>query len=142
MVFAMLNKCCSVPAMAIGKRILARLDQLGWDRKDLLERVPSLSPQALSNLIVRDSKRSECDEAIADALGISVLELVYGRSQSQYKFTSAARLEAREPEPLSDPIKQIVGHAERMTQQAQWELLGMAKALEHQHPNVRGQNAQ
>lgn len=138
----MLNKCCSFVPMALGKRIQERLDQLGWDRKVLLEKVDGLTPQALSNLIVRDSKRSEWDEKIAEALGLSVLELVYGKSPGQYKTTASARLEAREPEPLPDTIKQIVKHAERMTQQAQWELLGMAKALEHQHPNVRGQSAQ
>lgn len=138
----MLNKCCSVLPMALGKRIQARLDQLGWDRKLLLEKVDGLTPQALSNLIVRDSKRSEWDEKIADALGISVLELVYGRTPHYYPATSTAHPEVREPNPLPDPIKEIVEHAERMTKQAQWELLGMAKALEHQHPNARGQNAQ
>lgn len=53
--------------------------ELHWERRDLLERVPDLTPQALSNLIKRDSKRSEWDEAIAAALGVSVLWLVYGK---------------------------------------------------------------
>lgn len=67
--------------MNIGRRIEQRLKDLGWERKDLLDRVPELSPQALSNLIRRDSKRSEWDELIAGALGMSVLELVYGKSR-------------------------------------------------------------
>lgn len=51
--------------MAIGKRITERLGQLTWERKDLMAKIPALSPQALSNLITRDSKRSEWDVAIA-----------------------------------------------------------------------------
>lgn len=69
--------------MAIGKRITARLNTLGWRRRDLLERVPELSAQALSNLITRDSKRSELDQSIAHALGMSVVELVYGCSDDE-----------------------------------------------------------
>lgn len=65
--------------MNIGSRIQHRLRELHWERRDLLERVPDLTPQALSNLIKRDSKRSEWDEAIAAALGVSVLWLVYGK---------------------------------------------------------------
>ena len=40
----MLNKCCSVLPMALGKRIQAQLDQLGWNRKLLLEKVDGLTP--------------------------------------------------------------------------------------------------
>ncbi len=64
--------------MNIGKRIEKRLADLSWERKKLLDALPDLSPQALSNLIVRDSKRSEWDVQIANALGVSVLWLVYG----------------------------------------------------------------
>lgn len=64
--------------MALGKRIEKRLKELGWRQRDLLAKVPTLTPQTLSNLIRRDSARSEADLAIADALGLSVLELVYG----------------------------------------------------------------
>lgn len=59
--------------MAIGKRIEIMLTKLGWERTDLMGRVPNLTPQALSNLIRRDSKRSEWDEAIANALGVDVI---------------------------------------------------------------------
>ena len=68
--------------MAIGQRIVSRLSELGWDRKNLFEKLPDLSQQALSNLIRRDSKRSEWDEEIAKALGVSVLWLVYGIESS------------------------------------------------------------
>ena len=64
--------------MNIGGRIQQRLEQLKWQRKDLLERVEGLSDQNLSNLIRRDSTRSEWDTRIASALGVTVLWLVYG----------------------------------------------------------------
>lgn len=77
--------------MNIGSRIVERLGELSWKRKDLLERVDGLSDQALSNLIRRGSKRSEWDEAIAKALGISVLDLVYGhKSELAAKEPAAA----------------------------------------------------
>lgn len=79
--------------MNIGSRIVERLNELGWKRKDLLAQVDDLSDQALSNLIRRGSKRSEWDEAIAKALGISVLDLVYG-----YKSDPAVK----EPEAAYD----------------------------------------
>jgi len=66
--------------MNIGHRIVQRLQERQWERKDLLDAVPDLTPQALSNLIRRDSKRSEWDEAIASALDVSVLWLVYGQN--------------------------------------------------------------
>jgi len=70
------------PAMNIGGRISQRLADMGKSRAWLLAEVPDLSPQALSNLIIRDSRRSEWDEAIAEALGVSVLWLVYGREEA------------------------------------------------------------
>jgi len=63
----------------MGKGIEERLNSLNWKRKDMLQRVPDLTEQELSNLIRRDSKRSEWDESIAEALGVSVLWLVYGQ---------------------------------------------------------------
>lgn len=65
--------------MAIGSRIVERLTELHWERNDLMEKVDGLTPQALHNLIKRDSKRSEWDEAIAEAMGVTVLWLVYGK---------------------------------------------------------------
>jgi hypothetical protein len=76
--------------MNIGKRIEQRLLDLHWERNDLLSRVPDLSAQALSNLIRRDSKRSEWDEVIAAALGVSVLWLVYGRDTHEYLVAEKA----------------------------------------------------
>lgn len=73
--------------MNIGGRIVQRLSALKWERKDLLEKVPDLTAQALSNLIRRDSVRSEWDEVIADALGVSVLWLVYGKEEQQHSVT-------------------------------------------------------
>lgn len=85
--------------MAIGKRIVERLEALGWSRTDLLCRVPDLTAQALSNLIRRDSVRSEWDERISDALGVSVTWLVYG------KTTDVARQEPSNYSVVKLPIK-------------------------------------
>lgn len=123
--------------MAIGKRIEKRLSDLGWERKDLLDKVEGLTPQALSNLIRRDSKRSEWDEAIAAALDMTVMELVYGKPPI---YQPAARVSVTEPEPVSKVITEIISHANKMNQQGQWELLGQARLLERMHPNVKQRN--
>ena len=57
--------------MNLGKRIEARLKELNWERKALYDAIPELTPQALSNLITRDSKRSEWDLKIAATDGRS-----------------------------------------------------------------------
>jgi hypothetical protein len=77
--------------MNMGKRITQRLSALEWERKDLLDRVPDLTAQALSNLIRRDSKRSEWDERIADALNVSVMWLVYGKEDNNRAAQPMAR---------------------------------------------------
>lgn len=43
-------------AMNLGKRIEERLNELKWERSQLYDLVPELSPAALSALIKRDSK--------------------------------------------------------------------------------------
>jgi hypothetical protein len=58
--------------MNLGKRIEIRLTELGWERNDLLDRVPDLTAQRLSALIKRDSKRCELDYQIAVALGVTL----------------------------------------------------------------------
>lgn len=58
--------------MNLGKRIKQRLDELGWERNDLLNLVPDLTPSRLSALIKRDSKRCELDYQIATALGVTL----------------------------------------------------------------------
>lgn len=70
-----------IDSMNLGKRIESRLTELGWQRGDLLSRVPALSPQSLSALITRDSRRSEHDVAIAAALGVNLLWLVAGEGE-------------------------------------------------------------
>lgn len=72
--------------MNLGGRIIQRLNELKWERRDLLDRVPDLTSQALHNLIKRDSKRSEWDTRIAEALGVSTQWLVYGDEE---KYTQA-----------------------------------------------------
>lgn len=126
--------------MAIGKTILKRLTELGWERKDLLDRVDGLTPQALSNLIRRDSKRSEWDEKIAAALQMSVMELVYGVARITYE-TPPANLRVNQQTAQSEPVRQLVELAEKLSQQSQWELLGMAKLLAAQPPNERQKSA-
>ena len=71
--------------MAIGKQIEKRLEELCWQRKNLLDRVEGLTDQALSNLIRRDSRRSEWDVKIAEALGVSVNWLIYGTDKAPMK---------------------------------------------------------
>ena len=59
--------------MAIGKRTQERLDQLGWKPIQLWEKINDsipegethVSPQAIYNIIKRDSIRSELDTKIA-----------------------------------------------------------------------------
>lgn len=95
--------------MNIGGRIVQRLQELGWERKDLLARVPDLSQQALSYLIKRDSVRSEWDLQIAEALKVSVLWLVYGIDaayQSSDQATPAIASEVVALPARTDPAEQ------------------------------------
>ncbi len=64
--------------MNMGKRIASRLAELGWKQKDLVDKVPDLTPQTLSNLVSRDSERSKWEREIAESLGVTVEWLVYG----------------------------------------------------------------
>ena len=115
--------------MAIGKRIEQRLKDLGWKRQDLLREVPELTPQALSNLIRRDSVRSEWDERIARALSVSVLWLVYGHGGRYSDADNVTVMTAREPTALPPNIQAIVEAAQRMTPEGQLILLGRAEEL-------------
>lgn len=94
--FADINMCCTVQAMNIGGRIKKRLEELGWERARLIELVPDLTPANLSALIRRDSKRSEFDEQIAKALGVSLLWLVYGHEPKEPPQAIATRFDANE----------------------------------------------
>lgn len=125
--------------MAIGKRIEKRLADLGWERRDLLAELPTLTPQALSNLILRDSKRSEWDQAIAKALRVSVNWLVYGDEQS-YTPANVVNFCVKEPE-FSGRIGELVQLAETMSDEAQRELIGMAKLLAAQCPREKANRA-
>ena len=123
--------------MAIGKRIEERLARLGWRRNDLLNRVPDLTPQALSNLIRRDSVRSEWDEAIAEALGVSVLWLVYGRDDDGAARTIPLRVsEPPAPAYASSTVKAIAEVAADMSPEGQLVLLGRAQELQRQYPKA------
>lgn len=113
--------------MAIGSRITQRPGDLNMTRNDLMDRVDGLTPQALSNLIRRDSKRSEGDTSIATALGVSVMWLVYGDTRPDTATTHPAR----EPDtsPYVDPNLQRVVQAwpllddivrEQWGEHAQW----------------------
>lgn len=123
--------------MAIGKRIEQRLADLGWRRNDLIDKLPDLTPQALSNLIRRDSVRSEWDEAIAEALGVSVLWLVYGRTDDGACKT--VPLQAREPEPpaYSTTVQQIIETTASMSPEGQLVLLGRAQELAMKFPKAK-----
>jgi hypothetical protein len=64
--------------MAIGKRIQQRLKELNWRAARLLERDLGLSRQNLSLMIKKDSAYSRFAVPIAEALGITINDLLYG----------------------------------------------------------------
>lgn len=119
--------------MAIGKRIVEILDKRGWERGDLMARLPNLTPQALSNLIRRDSKRSEWDEAIASALGVSVMWLVYG-SEAPYDTADARRLSVKSPEPLPWSILKAIDLLTHTSASGQLIALGRLEEIAARHP--------
>lgn len=108
--------------MNLGKRIEARLNELNWTRNQLLEKVTELSAQALSNLIVRDSRRSEWDEQIAKALGVSVLWLVYG-----YDDMPRAEAPAAVYDFQSAPIKSVIEIMKKLEPERQNEVIAFAE---------------
>lgn len=116
--------------MGIGKRIKATLEERGWERGDLMDRVPDLTPQALSNLIRRDSKRSEWDEAIAAALGVSVLWLVYGHEPN----TRPGHFSAQEPAPLPWLIHKAVELLQSTSHDGQLVALGRLEEIAARYP--------
>lgn len=118
--------------MAIGQRIKKRLEDLGWERRDLMERVPDLTPQALSNLINRDSVRSEWDMPIAEALGVSVLWLVYGIEEKYSTQAKVSDFPAREP-----AVDELLAAARNLSTEGIRELVGQARLLAKYHPKVK-----
>lgn len=108
--------------MNIGKRIEQRLNELNWERKDLLAKVPDLSTAALSNLIRRDSKRSEWDERIARALEVSVMWLVYGKETDVYPSGTTHRVSEpgnitpfqAAPHPAVAEVIQLMTHTDEL----------------------------
>lgn len=118
--------------MAIGQRIKKRLEDLGWERRDLMERVPDLTPQALSNLINRDSVRSEWDMPIAEALGVSVLWLVYGIEEKYSTQAKVSDFPAREP-----AVDELLAAARNLSPEGIRELVGQARLLAKYHPKVK-----
>lgn len=119
--------------MAIGKRIEEMLGRLKWQRSDLMARVPTLTAQALSNLIRRDSARSEWDEQIADALGVSVLWLVYGKDASYPKTQKVTDLKTREP----DTIDRAAAIMATMSRDGQLVAIGRLMELAQQYPRAK-----
>lgn len=125
--------------MAIGKRIEQRLNDLKWKRRDLMDRVPDLTPQALSNLINRDSARSEWDMQIAEALGVSVMWLVYGVDQpyaAAERAPNVTTLEIREP-----GLTELEALARQLSEAGLRELIGQARLLATIHPRTKANPA-
>lgn len=119
--------------MNLGKRIAERLDQLGWERKDLLDRVDGLSVQSLSNLIRRDSKRSELDERIAEALGVSVLWLVYGTTaEATIQEGSVFQLNRKTKRTLK--MDEITEQLQRISDDGLMVALGKIEELADRYP--------
>jgi hypothetical protein len=115
--------------MAIGKRIEQRLNDLNWKRRDLMDRVPDLTPQALSNLINRDSARSEWDLQIADALG----DQTYAAVDHAPNVTT---LELREP-----GLHELEALARQLSEAGLRELIGQARLLATIHPRPKANPA-
>jgi hypothetical protein len=111
--------------MNLGKRIQQRLNDLGWKQRDLLDKVPDLSPQALSNMIRRDSSRSDWDEAIAEALGVSILWLVYGKKDK-------ADVVRQEIQPYGDAAF-IISVFNKVDSIGKAAFLGLAKGLHEEY---------
>lgn len=123
--------------MAIGKRIRERLNELNWKQSDLLAKIPNMTPQALSNLIRRDSVRSEWDVHIADALGVSLLWLVYGQIGEYLTDSKVTELRAREPEPLPFPLDQVVEAARMLNREGQLIAVGRLQEMARQYPKAK-----
>lgn len=114
--------------MAIGKRIVERLEQLKLPRQYLFDSIPDLTPQALSNLIKRDSKRSEWDEKIAAALQVSVLWLVYGKETEYPTPATSTQFQAAEPIPFeSEKALKVRTILRQLNDQRQSEVLSFAE---------------
>jgi len=126
--------------MAIGTRIVERLKDLGWERGDLLSAVPSLTPQALSNLIRRDSKRSEWDLAIAKALKVRVTWLVYGPDIVDYGMDNVVLFTAKEPDKLKENIAGLINIASTMNEKGQLILIGRAMEMALMYPSESRKN--
>jgi len=137
--FAKVNMCCTVLTMNLGSRIKKRLEQLGWERSRLIELVPDLTPANLSALIRRDSKRSEFDEEIAKALGVSLLWLVYGHDEER----EPPRLEAMEarraygPPALTDDEQLLLTAYRAASDDAKSAVLIWAKSVTPPSTNER-----
>ena len=120
--------------MNMGRRIAARLAELGWKQKDLVDRVPDLTPQTLSNLVKRDSHRSDWERAIADALGVSVSWLVYG----QEDVPSATKAT---PPADSAEVSKVSALMRRMTPTGKAMVLDYAAWVAARHSEVVKANA-
>lgn len=94
----------TVLGMNMGKRIEARLTELGWGQRDLLERVYGLEKGTLSALVVRDSKRSEWSERIAAALGVTHAWLTLGKPPKEPPGAPSVSLEQSSTVPELETV--------------------------------------
>lgn len=101
-----------------------------------MAKLPSLTPQALSNLIRRDSKRSEWDEALAEALGVSVMWLVYGKDIA-YSRAKVQDLPVKEPEAHPEPIAKILAALKGVSKEGQLIALGRIEELARTYPAAK-----
>jgi transcriptional regulator with XRE-family HTH domain len=99
--------------MNLGKRIKLRLDELGWSRSQLYDRVPDLTPAALSALISRDSRRCELDVQIAKALGVHLAWLNGGvRPKLLTEAPPAANSSSTKGHNISPRARQLISRIE------------------------------
>lgn len=86
----------------LGRRVQRALELRGWEQKQLLDAVPSLSQQNLSNLIARNSRTSEHAMRIADALNVSIRWLLDGEGSPLHENV------AEQAQSLSHPPREDV----------------------------------
>lgn len=125
--------------MNMGKRIEQCLDELGWKQVQLLDKVPDLSPSALSALIKRDSKWSDFAEEIAEALGVEFRWLLTGKGNQWVNRKTVAHPVRQDDAPDTGFTPEEIEHVLLLRELDDDERRGIRDAAEKakQHKEIR-----